>query len=167
MHTSHRRSMPVKRMYANTSLRIPNLQRPIRTPAYNNRIGHLRRPHAPRMSHQRPQTLASRGRPDFKRIIIRAANNTIAAKLKASDHVIVVPLQHLRRPDRLIPPVHFNRMLAHVGRLPRRRGTRRLQRATTSAFRHVVNASLTALLLPEEIVLGEEAPTAASLCGSQ
>lgn len=39
--------------------------------------------------------LSCDGRPDFKRVVVRAADNAVATKLEASDHVVIVTFQHL------------------------------------------------------------------------
>lgn len=89
--------------------------------------------------------LSSDGRPDFERVVIRAADNQVATELKAGDDVIVVTFQHLQNDDDKdsninpclwestqssfikpyhgftrvpLPPVGFYAMLTNVGRFP-------------------------------------------------
>lgn len=39
--------------------------------------------------------LSCDGRPDFQRVVVRAADNAVATELEAGDHVIVMTFQHL------------------------------------------------------------------------
>lgn len=39
--------------------------------------------------------LSRDSRPDFKRVVVRAADDAVATKLEAGDHVVVVTFQHL------------------------------------------------------------------------
>lgn len=51
----------------------------------------------PPSGHQRqtPTYLSCNGRPDFQRVVVRAADNAVAAELEAGDHVVVMTFQHL------------------------------------------------------------------------
>lgn len=39
--------------------------------------------------------LSCDSRPDFKRVVVRAADNAVATKLEAGDHVVIMTFQHL------------------------------------------------------------------------
>lgn len=49
--------MPVQGVDTVARLRVPDLQRPVGGAADDDVVPHLGRPHAPRVAHQRPQTL--------------------------------------------------------------------------------------------------------------
>lgn len=72
------------------------------------------------MTSKRSKALPCDGGPNFERIVVGSGHDTIAAKLKARDDMIVMTLQHLRRSDWSRAPIHFDDVLAHVGRFPGR-----------------------------------------------
>lgn len=40
--------------------------------------------------------LSCDGRPDFQRVVVRAADDAVATELEAGDHVVVMTFQHLQ-----------------------------------------------------------------------
>lgn len=138
MHTPNSRGMSVKRVNTTSAIGIPHFQRTVRTSADYRAAGHLRRPHASSVSHQRPQTLqhptnmsrfqlshqesnylSRRRRPNFQSIVVRTADYPVAAKLKTRYHMVVVSFEHFRWPNRLATPIHFDRLLSHIRSLKR------------------------------------------------
>jgi hypothetical protein len=179
MHAAHRRRVPVQGVYAVARFGVPHLQGPVRAAADDRPSGHLRRPDAARVPHQGAQALkqhrekdaraarprahlARDGGPHLEGVVVGAAHYPVAAELQTGDDVVVVPLQHLGRPDRLAPPVRLDRVLPHVGGLPRRRLRAERPRGTPPLW-YLFDPRLPTLLLPQEVVLGEEAPAAARL----
>lgn len=122
------------------------------------------------MADQRVQTFTGDGRPYFQCVVIGTGDDAIAAELQARDDVVVVRFENFRITNWSRAPIHFDDVLSHVGRLPWRRHRRHGANATT--FRSIggrfdADAALFTLLLPQQIVVAQETPTAACLRGAQ
>ena len=81
--------------------------------------------------------------------------------------MVIVAFENLGRSDPPNPPIDLNVMLTHVSGLPSRIVKFGME---PSAFAqdhqvlcHVIEASLAALLSPEEVVLGQDAPVSTGL----
>ena len=61
--------------------------------------------------------LAGSSWPDFERIVVRTRNDAIAAKLKASDNVVVMTFQHSWLRNRPYSPIQLDISMAHVSSL--------------------------------------------------
>lgn len=85
--------------------------------------------------------------------------------------MVVVALEHLGGADRPRAPVHLDDVLPHVGRLPRGRNGGHVAGATSLRSVHAQRLHQDvrdlALFLPQEVVVGEEAPAAARLGSSE
>ena len=73
------------------------------------------------------------------------------------------PSPHLWWPERAGSPVVLNLFLPHVQCLPRSFTTACLPLDLGTIHQHIINALLTTLLAPKEVVLCQNAPVAAGL----
>merc|ERR1719430_1663214 len=163
MHTPDGGSVSVQCVHASSALSVPNLESPVRGTTDNYIVCHLTAPDSTCMSNQCAKAFTRHSRPHLQCVVIASRHNSVSRELEASDHMVIVTLQHLWTPDGVDSPVHLNVVLPHEAGLPGRVDEPSGDLAPPPAVPAISESSLLALLSPQQVILRQHPPVPAGL----